>query len=169
MVIDPSTLVDLFNGDTLGSPGNAIGFILWRVTHRYVRELDRALAGLGLTHLQFTVLALAAWMSRSGKSATQVELARFGDIHSMQVSLLLKTLEAKGMVERSRDVSDPRSKRIGITAQGVEALRLAMPIGIEVQRRLFGEAGRPGGWLLKALAAIEGDLQRFTDAGSAEG
>ena len=57
-------LDDVFAAPTLGAPENAVGFVLWRLVHRYVRELDRALAGLDLTHLQFTILALAAWLAR---------------------------------------------------------------------------------------------------------
>lgn len=39
-------------------------------------------------------------------------------------------------------------KRIEVTKSGFTALRRALPIAIDVQRRLFGDAGRPGGALL---------------------
>ncbi|BAU88766.1 predicted protein [Methylorubrum populi] len=155
MAADPETLTDLFANETLGAPENAVGFVLWRVLHRYVREVDRALEPVDLTHLQFTALALAAWMARSGEAVTQTDLARFGDIHPMQVSLLLKALEAKGMVRRSRHASDTRAKLIEVTDAGVAALRKAMPLAIEVQHRLFGREGQPGGPLLAALLATD--------------
>ena len=156
MSVDRALLDDLFANDTLGSPDNAVGFVLWRAVHRYQRAIDRALAPLELTHLQFTTLALAAWMGRAGTPVSQAELARFGDIHPMQVSLMFKALEAKAMVSRPRSISDTRAKHIEITTAGVDALRRAMPIAIEVQQRLFGEAGRPGGALLVALLRLEG-------------
>lgn len=155
MATDPQTLADLFANETLGAPENAVGFVLWRVVHRYVREIDRALAAAGLTHLQFTVLGMTAWMARSGEPVTQVTLARFGDIHPMQVSQVLKALAAKGMVARPRSSADTRAKRIEVTETGVAALRHAMPLAIAVQGRLFGKAGAPGGCLLTALAQAD--------------
>ena len=81
---------------------HAVGFVLWRVVNRYIREVDRALAasGVGLTHLQFETLIQAAWLGRSGDGPTQAELSRFGGIQPMQVSHMLKTLEAKGRAAR---------------------------------------------------------------------
>ena len=155
MATDHQTLADLFANETLGAPENAVGFVLWRVVHRYVREIDRALAAADLTHLQFTVLAMTAWMARSGEPVTQVTLARFGDIHPMQVSQVLKTLEAKGLVARRRSVADTRAKWIEVTETGVGALRQAMPLAISVQERLFGKAGAPGGSLMIALAQTD--------------
>ena len=155
MATDPQTLADLFANKTLGAPENAVGFVLWRVVHRYVRAIDRALATADLTHLQFTVLAITAWMARSGEPVTQVTLARFGDIHPMQVSQVLKALEVKGLVARTRSIADPRAKCIELTEIGVSALRQAMPLAISVQERLFGKAGAPGGSLLIALAQAD--------------
>ncbi len=151
MATDPQTLADLFANETLGAPENAVGFVLWRVVHHYVRELDRVLSPIDLTHLQFTVLAMTAWMARSGEPVTQITLARFGDIHPMQVSQVLKALGAKGMVARPRSTIDTRAKRIEVTEAGVAALKRAMPLAIAVQERLFGKDGAPGGSLLTAL------------------
>jgi DNA-binding MarR family transcriptional regulator len=148
-------LTDLFETVSLGAPENAVGFVLWRIVHRYQREIDRALAEVDLTHLQFTILTLAAWLSRSDDAATQSELARFGEIHPMQVSLMLKALEEKGMITRPPSVSNVRAKRIEVTSAGVTVLRRALPLAIEVQRRLFGEDGRPGGRLLTALLRLD--------------
>jgi DNA-binding MarR family transcriptional regulator len=145
----------LFATASLGAPENAVGFVLWRVVHRYQREIDRALAALGLTHLQFTTLALTAWLGRSGAAVTQAELARFGDIQPMQVSLMLKALADKGLVVRPRSQADSRAKHVAVTAAGLVALRRALPIAIGVQERLFGAAGRPGGSLLTALLGLE--------------
>jgi DNA-binding MarR family transcriptional regulator len=128
---------------------------MWRVMHRYQREVDRVLLPLDLTHLQFTMLAMAAWLCRSGEPVSQAELSRQADIHPMQVSLMLKALEAKGMVGRARSPSDTRAKRIAITAAGLEALRGAMPCVIEVQRRIFGNEGALGGTLLTMLQNLD--------------
>ena len=155
MAIDPITLTELFENETLGAPENAIGFVLWRVVHRYVREIDRVLAPLDLTHLQFTILAMTAWTARLGEPVTQIALARFGDIHPMQVSQVLKALEAKNLIVRPRSERDTRAKFVEVTEAGVTVLKSAMPLAIAVQARLFGEDGRPGGPLLKARLKID--------------
>lgn len=159
MIADVRSLAALFETKSLGAPENAVGFVLWRVVHLYVREIDRALEPVGLTHLQFTVLAMAAWMRRNGEAVTQVALARFGDIHPMQVSQVLKALEAKAVVARQRSGTDTRAKLIEVTEDGVEALRHALPIVMAVQERLFGAEGRPGGALLAALLRIDAGVE----------
>ena len=156
---DAEGIAELFRTASLGAPENAVGFVLWRVVNRYVREVDRSLieAGLDLTHLQFETLIQAAWLGRSGDAPTQAELARFGGIQPMQVTHMVKTLERKGLVSRSRGADDARAKRVEVTAAGVAALRRAKPAVIDVQRRLFGAAGAPGGDLLRALLQVDAD------------
>ena len=146
---------NLFDDVSLGAPENAVGFVLWRVVHRYQRELDRVLSGIDLTHLQFTTLILAAWLARNGEPATQSELARFADIQPMQVSHMLKALEAKNMILRSKNTQNVLAKNVDITPAGLSALREAIPVAIDVQRRLFGKEGMPGGELLAALLRVE--------------
>ena len=153
----------MFDAVSLGAPENAVGFVLWRIVARYQREVDRSLARLDLTNLQFVTLALAAWLRSAGEPANQAELARFGGIQPMQLSHMLKTLEAKGFVSREWDRADSRSKRIGVTPSGLKVLRQALPRVIEVQSRLFGEEGRPGGRLLQTLLDLERRLDQATE------
>lgn len=155
MTVEPRELDALFETTSLGAPEKAVGFVLWRVLHRYLREMDRTLAPLDLTHLQFMTLAMAAWLARSGEPVTQAALARHGDIHRMQVSQMLKALEGKGLVARARGVTDVRTKHVEVTDAGVAVLRDAMPLAITVQRDLFGDSGSPGGDLLKTLLRLE--------------
>ena len=150
----------MFKAVSLGAPENAIGFVLWRIVARYQREMDRSLVPLDLTNLQFITLALAAWFGRSGEPVNQVELARFGGIHPMQVSHMLKALESKEFIARQRSSSDTRAKHISVTRSGLNALRKAFPLAIEVQSRLFGKEGRPGGGLLAVLLEIDQNLDR---------
>lgn len=155
MVIDARTIAEMFEKVSLGAPQNAVGFVMWRVMHRYVREVDQVLKPIDLTHLQFTMLTLVAWIARTGKTANQSELARFGDIHPMQVSNVLKALEQKRMVERTPAPGNALAKQVTITSVGIAAVRSALPLVIEVQERLFGNEGRPDGSLLKLLVQID--------------
>lgn len=73
----------------------------------------------------------------------------------MQVSLMLKALEAKGMVVRTRSQTDVRAKAIDLTPLGIKALRQAMPLVIDRQVAMFGPEGAVGGRLLDMLRRIE--------------
>lgn len=153
---DARALGRLFAEASLGAPEKAVGFVLWRVVHRYQREVDRVLDPLDLTHLQFTTLTMAAWLARSGEPVPQAQLAEFSDIHPMQLSLMLKALEGKGLITRMQDSRDARAKNVEMTDAGVDALRHALPLVIAVQERMFGAEGSPGGSLLKALVRLDG-------------
>lgn len=163
MKADDTVIADLFETASLGSPKRAIGFVMWRVLHHYVREVDQCLRSLSLTHLQFTTLTLVGWMVRSGRTATQAELARFGDIHPMQISKILKTLEQKRMVERTPAPGNALARHISITATGMETLRSALPRVIAVQERVFGAEGRPDGSLLSLLLKCDAHARENDD------
>lgn len=150
-----TAIEEMFATASLGAPERAVGFVMWRVLHRYVREADRALAVFGLTHLQFQTLALAAWLSRGGEPVTQSRLAQAGDVGAMQISHMMATLEAKGWVRRSRSANDVRAKHITVTKTGIDVLGRALPVMIDVQRQVFGDAGAPGGALLEELLQLD--------------
>ena len=152
---DGLAIKELFATISLDAPQNAVGFVMWRVVHRYQREVEQALRPMDLTHLQFVTLTLVAWMARDGEAATQSQLARFGDIHPMQVSNVLKALEQKRIVRRTPSPANALAKQVAMTPTGMTALREALPLVIEVQGRLFGDQGRPGGRLLNALVRID--------------
>ncbi len=73
----------------------------------------------------------------------------------MQVSKTLKILDRKSLVERRRSRSDTRAKELEMTRSGLKTLRQALPTIIDVQDRLFGKAGNPGGSLLATLLRLE--------------
>ena len=146
---------ELFATLSLGAPQNAVGFVMWRVMHRYQREVEQALRPMDLTHLQFVTLTLVGWMAQDGEAATQSELARFGDIHPMQVSNVVRALDEKRMVQRTPSPGNALAKRVAVTPTGMTALREALPLVIGVQGRVFGDQGRPGGSFLDALVRID--------------
>jgi DNA-binding MarR family transcriptional regulator len=158
MRTEPDAIRHMFEDVSLGAPDNAVGFVMWRIVARYQREMDRALTAVDLTHLQFMLLALVAWCGRSGEAVKQIELARSGGIQPMQVSQTIRVLETKKLLCRTRSKIDTRAKQVGITRKGLVTLRNAMPIAIEVQRRLFGEPGHPGGALLRSLLLVHSQM-----------
>ena len=146
---------DVFATVSFGAPEKAVGFVLWRIVHRYMREVDRALVALDLTHLQFMTLALVAWLGRMDAPVTQSDVAANGDIHPMQVSLMLKALENKGLVLRKRNTADVRVKHLALTTEGIALLRQSLPVVVTVQKTLFGELADVDGDFLKTLMRLD--------------
>jgi DNA-binding MarR family transcriptional regulator len=155
MAVDPQRLKAFFAEETLGSPDKAVGFVLWRLVHRFQREMNRALDAVNLTHLQFTTLALVAWSNQSGDPVSQAKLSRAAEVEPMQISKMMNTLEAKGYIVRDGGKPHPRAKSASITAAGLDVLRRGMPLAITIQESMFGKSGTPGGDLLRMLQTID--------------
>ena len=101
-----------------------------------------------------TTLAIAAWLMRE-EAPTQAEIARAAEMHPMQVSLVLKPLEAKGLLRRVSSLRRANAKEVELTVQGLTALRNALPLVIAVQRRMFGDESVGGRNLLDLLLSVE--------------
>lgn len=160
MTVDTQALATLFRSTGLQKPDDAVGFLLWRAAHRYQREIDRACADVSLTHLQFVVLIIAAWLARNGEPVTQSGLVAFSNIHPMQVSTLLATLDQKGLITRPRDPADERRKFVQITASGIDALTRALPLVETAQLRFFQTDTAAGRDFHDALRRV---VQHWTD------
>jgi DNA-binding MarR family transcriptional regulator len=139
MAMTPSQrLVDMFAAAGVQQPEDSIGFLLWRVAHRHQREVDRALAPLGLTHLQFAMLVQTAWLTRDTDGIPQAELGRFSKVHPMQLSSVLKALEAKDLITRTRCPGHGRAKYLVLTDAAVALLATALPQVTALQGDFFG-------------------------------
>ncbi len=101
-----------------GGPAESPGFLLWHVTLRWQRAVTAALAPLGLTHVQFVLLACTWWLSEQGHTPTQVDVATQAGTDIKMTSQVLKTLENKGLLERRPSPSDARAKTVHPTRAG---------------------------------------------------
>jgi len=103
----------------VGTPDKpTTGFLIWRLSTKWRADVDRALAPLGLTHAQFSVLAALAGLSRQDRRPNQRELAGFTGLEPLYVSRLARALESAGLVERPVDPADPRAVRLVLTERG---------------------------------------------------
>ena len=119
-------------------PGESPGFLLWHATLRWQREISAALAPLGLTHVQFVLLACAWWLNSQGERPNQLSVARQAGIDVKMASQVLRALEAKGLVERTVDPSDTRAKLLRVTDAGADLAPLAVA-AVERADALFFE------------------------------
>jgi DNA-binding MarR family transcriptional regulator len=87
---------------------------------RWQRAIDAALAPLGLTHVQFVLLACTWWLNTHGEHPNQLALARQAGTDVKMTSQVLRTLESKGLVEREVDPADTRARRLRVTTLGTD-------------------------------------------------
>ena len=137
-------------------PEESLGWRLWHVLHAYQRTLEQALAELDLTHLQYTLLGLSAFLTSTGEVPSQARLAAAAGLDKMMVSKVVRLLEEKGYVTRAPHPNDPRANRIDMTPSGVEVLLKALPLARSLHDGFFdclGERKILLGELVDALMA----------------
>ncbi|MEU0532034.1 MarR family winged helix-turn-helix transcriptional regulator [Amycolatopsis tolypomycina] len=117
------------------------GHLVWRLSTKWRVVVDRALAPVGLTHAQYVFLASLAGMERAGASPSQRELADHTGLEALYVSKLARTLDAEGLVERTRDPADTRTVRLRLTARGREVTTPAIATVAELLDRLLAPLG----------------------------
>lgn len=101
-------------------PNESPGFLLWHVTLAWQRDMAAALAPLGLTHVQFVLLASTWWLNSHGEGPNQLGVARHAGTDVKMTSEVLRKLEDKGLIRRETDPADTRAKRLHVTDQGAE-------------------------------------------------
>ncbi|MBT2449086.1 MarR family transcriptional regulator [Streptomyces sp. ISL-43] len=102
------------------TPGESPGLLLWHATLRWQRGIAAALGPLGLTHVQFVLLACAWWLNNQGEHPNQQALARQAGTDVKMTSQVVRTLEQKGLLAREVDPADTRAKRLRVTEAGAE-------------------------------------------------
>lgn len=108
--------------------GASAGFLVWRLSMKWRVAVDRAVAPLGLTHAQYALLASLYGLARTGQRPSQRQLADHTGLEALYVSKLARTLEAAGLVERTRDPKDPRAMQLSLTEQGREVTGRAITV-----------------------------------------
>ncbi|WP_445182200.1 MarR family winged helix-turn-helix transcriptional regulator [Pseudonocardia sp. Cha107L01] len=118
-------------------PGDSPGFLLWHATLRWQRDIAAALTPLGLTHVQFVLLACAWWLNGQGEHPNQLALARQAGTDVKMTSQVLRALENKGLIEREVDPADTRAKRLRVTDSGTVLAPRAIAAVEQVDARFF--------------------------------
>ena len=136
-------------------PDESPGFVLWRVTLRWQRVMSRALRPLGLTHVQFVILASAWWLTRvAAEKPSQRRLAEHAATDPMMTSQVLRVLESQGLVVRKADPDDSRALLLAVTDRGARLAQRAVRVVEAADAEFFAAAGDTGSALrlLRRLA-----------------
>ncbi|MDI2129305.1 MarR family winged helix-turn-helix transcriptional regulator [Yinghuangia seranimata] len=123
-------------------PGDSPGLLLWHATLRWQRGIAAALAPLGLTHVQFVLLACTWWLNEQGGHPNQQAVARQAGTDVKMTSQVLRTLTDKGLIEREVDPADTRAKRLRVTAAGAALAPRAIEAVEAVDTAFFGGVPR---------------------------
>ena len=129
--------IDWAKVSRFAAPEANAGYLLWHVTHRWQRLVEATLVDLGITHLQFVLLAGIGWLTRAGDLPTQVELADFCQIDRMQISQVVRKLETKGLVKRDVHLTDTRARVLRLTSPGEAILSQALPLIEQLDAAFF--------------------------------
>lgn len=101
------------------------------------REIKRSLKPIGLTHMQFVILANTYWLYLQNKQVTQIEIAQQAKMDTMMTSNVIRTLEKKGLVKRKEHRTDTRAKTVALTKKGFNNLKKAVEIVENFDRAFF--------------------------------
>jgi len=138
-------------------PGDHPGFLLWRVTLRWQREIAAALGPLGLTHVQFVLLACTYWLNEQGLNPNQATVADQAGTDIKMTSQVLRTLEAKGLIQREIDPADTRARRLRVTDAGAELAPRAMAAVERADAEFFAPVATGDAvGMLRRLARFDG-------------
>lgn len=121
-------------------PSESPGLALWHVTNAWQRAIRQTLARFDLTHAQFVLLATLTWMDRS-TPITQSELAAHAGTDVMMTSQVLRALESKDLVERSKHPTDGRARALSPTPAGRSLASLANLAVESADRAYFAVLG----------------------------
>jgi DNA-binding MarR family transcriptional regulator len=124
-----------------GREGPTTGYLVWRLLLKWRASMDRALAPLGLTHAQYSLLASLYALSQAGWRPSQRQLADFSGLEPMFISKLARALESAGLVTRDRDPKDPRAVQLRLTSHGLDVVTTAIGIVRDLEERQLAPLG----------------------------
>ena len=108
---------------------------------KWQAAVDRAVAPLGLTHAQYSLLASLRGLTHRGDRPSQRQLADHIGLDAIFVSKLISTLERNGLVQRAQHPSDSRAVELTLTETGTEVIDRAIVTVLALQDQLTEPLG----------------------------
>lgn len=133
-------------------------FALYAASRAVTDAYRTPLARLGLTYPQYLVM-LVLW--ERGESTVR-ELGQALDLDYGTLSPLLKRLEQRGMVQKSRSEADDRVVTVALSPHGQQLRAHALPIPGEISRVLGLDAAEDRQRLITALRALTASARQHT-------
>ena len=122
-------------------PEESPGYLLWQLTMKWQREVNRTLHPLGLTHTQFVIMAALAWLTNKAEHVTQSDLANHSNVDRMMVSKIIRRLTDVGLVASMQHPDDSRAKCVDLTEAGSAIFVAAIRAVEKFDSMFFGRIG----------------------------
>jgi DNA-binding MarR family transcriptional regulator len=130
------------------------GFLLWQVTNLWQRAIKKALEKHELTHAQFVLMASIHWLTLHNESVTQIVLSSNTKIDPMTTSTVLRTLQAKGLLQRQEHSTDTRAKTVALTENGKKLIKQAVKTVEKFDEEFFTPLGSGASSFNQKLLAL---------------
>lgn len=137
---------------------HSFGMQLAQLSRAWRAELDRRLAGLGLSQARWLVLLHLALMD---EMPTQRELAKTVGVEGPTLARLLDGLEAQGLVQRQAVPEDRRAKKVLLSPQARPLIAQIESIAQGLRTELFAGISEEEQRLCQQIhARILGNLEK---------
>jgi DNA-binding MarR family transcriptional regulator len=136
-------------------PDASTGFALFRAYQAWSAAVKKQLRSVGLTHPQFTVMAVVSYLAAREPAVSQAKTAAMSMIDPMTISGIVRNLVRQGLIERRRNPQDSRAWSLALTLSGEAAIRAAFPVVEAVNDKFFG--------VLENQAAFRAQLHALRD------
>ena len=134
-------------------PEESMGYLMRRILTMVSSEVERQLEPIGLTNAQW----LPLYKLSIGMASTVAELACESQIDAGAMTRLLDRLEAKGLCQRVRSLSDRRVVNIELTEAGRQAAAGIPAVLSQVQNTHLS------GFSVEEFETLKGFLRRIFD------
>lgn len=138
-------------------PENSTGFLLWKVSNYWQREIKKSIKEFDLTHTQFVVLANIYYLGLQNENVTQIDIANQIGIDKMLTSNVLKSLLKKEFITRKEHETDTRAKVIKLTNTGFEILKDSIKVVEEFDKFFFERLSNSDQFNQELLSLMENE------------
>jgi DNA-binding MarR family transcriptional regulator len=145
----PSRLISEFE-----TPKQSPGFLLWRVSLEWQRQIREVLVPLDLTHVQFVLLVSTVWWFDQGVEINQALLSEKTGVDKMTVSDVVKTLEKKQLLMRVKSKKDKRVFHLTPTDEGAQRAGKALLVVQQADREFFAHSTWPQEKIVELLGSL---------------
>jgi DNA-binding MarR family transcriptional regulator len=119
--------------------GESTGFLVYQLNLLWQRQLAQALSPVGITHVQFAVLAATWHLAEGGQLPRQGEVSDYARVSAAMTSTVMTTLLGRGWVVRAADQRDGRASRLAVTDAGYAMLEQAVVVMRQAENDFFGD------------------------------
>lgn len=117
------------------------GLLFWRSFQNWQRRIRVVLDPVGVTQVQYSILAATSYLASDGSIVMQQDVANALSMDKMMVSDVVKILLRKKFLQRHPHPEDARAYALALTSFGNRTLNQCVPLVESVDEDFFGSLG----------------------------